>query len=423
MYFLALFFWTAYSLLFFYLLADSFRKARFASFIFSFFNIYFLSIRPIFIFIGLDVPIPSYQFKYDFWQDMVYANLIVFAWAAMSVFVYKYFSVNSDNLKYNFDIVSIRILSSVSIIFTLVGALITLNFIVRFGGISEFVFQVKINKSFAGLYVLREINVWALLLSGYFFLYTKTLGRNKLNTLSLFLIVTNCLTIFAWGNRTIIGFFIFMMAVIYYRKLATLNVRKFVVFALCMLVLANGLRLIREDFRSEAVGHDVSSLQTMSAVTAMSLSMHFSQYDGLLLATRDAGKVFKYRDGEDFINSLTAWVPRFLWPNKPTTFNVGLWFRQIYEPSVSNGWPITSIGDWYVNGGLLLVFFGCALSISLLSAIDRFSNQGLFSDYLILVFTTFVFGQGISTGSIQKTVLTFAPFLFLILLSKIRFRV
>lgn len=419
------FLWLAYTLTSVYFLNFYFKKRRYSVLLLLFFTLYYLSIRPIFILIGADVPIPFYQFQYDFWEDVAFANLLILVWVVSYLFFYKTLAKRDkpNETKYVLNSLNIPILTLVTIILSCIGAVVTFYFVSKVGGISEFVYQVKIEKSLAGLYVIREINAWGLILSGLLFIYSIALKEKKITYVSFFLIFLNSFVIFSWGNRTIIGFFFFMLFTFYFSRVSKLTKKNIVLTILFMFVLANGLRLVREDLHSEAIGHEVNSLEVMSPITAVSLSMHLSQYDGLVLAARDVGRLFDYRDGQDFINGLTAWVPRFIWRDKPKTHNVGLWFRQVYEPEKSNGWPISALGNWFVNGGVIFILLGSFLTAVVTVTTDRFSNKSVVYDYSILVFGVFVTAQGVNTGFVQDSILTFMPFVFFILLSKLRLRI
>ena len=85
-------------------------------------------------------------------------------------------------------------------------------------------------------------------------------------------------------------------------------------------------------------------------------------FDALLLAVRDWPSAHPYRGGEDFIVGAEGIVPRAMWPGKPANVRPGSWFRQVYEPTHPNGWPLGAVGDWYLNFGLLGVLVGGGLS-------------------------------------------------------------
>lgn len=423
MHFLAAVTWFSYTLVLLYAFFKFYKVKKMVSATFCFFSLYFLSIRPIFILSGLDLPIPSYIYYYDFWEDIVDTNLIINLWVFTSIGLLLFFQKHDkfNDKEYVIGDLNWLTLTYITIALTLLGSIITLYFIIQSGGLSEFVYLVKIGKSFAGMYVFREISTWALALSGLLFLNWLVKGKKVNSAIAVSLILINCIVIFSWGNRTIIGFFLFLLAFVYASRISKVGITKVLLFAILMVVLANGLRALRDDFRSEAVGRDINSQSTMTVYTSISLSLHFSQYDGLLLANKDVGERFDYRYGEDFYNGLLAWVPRFLWKDKPETHNVGLWFRQVYEPFVSNGWPITTIGDWLVNGGVLLVFLGAILTALLIRVPDSKKQKSLVFDYLSMIFAVFVLNQGLSTAFIQKSILVLLPIILIITLCKFKF--
>ncbi|MEQ5806158.1 oligosaccharide repeat unit polymerase [Alteromonas sp. NFXS44] len=403
-------------------LLESYKKKKHASTFFFFFSIYFLSLRPLLIFFGLDVIIPSYEFMYDFYPDIAKAHLIILVWVVLIVVFSKFSEPKNEAIRntYKIEIINLNLLIILTTLISLMGAIFTSYFIIKFGSLSEFLYQVKIEKAMQGMYIFREVSSWALILSGLIFLYAK-LSRNYFKTtIALGLIVINSAFIFSWGNRTTIGFFLFMLGLFYFTTFIKFKFTKVILSVVILVVVANGLRFVREDLHSEAINHEVNSLENMGAVTALSLSMHLSEYDGLVLASRDVGKRFDYRYGEDFANGFFAWIPRFLWPDKPQTHNTGLWFRQVYESEKRNGWPITAVGDFYVNGSWFLVIFGAILNAFLLAILNKLSHKSLIRDYLIITFSVFVLGQGIDTGFIQTIFLKFIPVVLVVLALKIQ---
>ncbi|PRO71075.1 hypothetical protein C6Y40_23765 [Alteromonas alba] len=426
MFIISLISWFAYTSVLVVLFMRSFKSAKYGSFFLYFFSLYYLSIRPVFIFLGLDVPIPFYEFQYDFYGDIARANLIVMLWVGVLFLTQSYFEKiflsKVERKPYNVNFVNLNYLFFLTAFMTLLGVMVTSFFILKFGSLSEFLYQVKIEKSMKGLYVFREFSAWALILTGYLFLNSKLIGAKYYVVISVMLISVNGLFIFFWGNRTTIGFFIFMLGVLYFSRFQRINIKTLFLSTVLLFVIANGLRLAREDLHSEAIGHEVNSLEAMGPITALSLSMHLSEYDGLVLASRDVGKRFAFRDGEDFYNGLLAWVPRFLWKDKPLTHNVGLWFRQVYERDKNNGWPITAVGDWFVNGSWLYVFFGAALTGIIAAFLDSYCNKSLFVDYTIVIFSVFALGQGIDPGFIQTIFLKYIPVFILLYFAKSKIR-
>lgn len=414
--------WLFYTSFTGYFCFKAYKESRFGKFFFLFFSFYYFSIRPIFLFLGLDIPIPSYQFQYEFWDDVLIGNILIIFWvfsiSLLSDFIFK--RNRKKRLTYQFGKVRINILLILSISLTVIGTMITLFYISKYGGVAHFLYQVKVQKSMAGLYVFREVSSWALFLSGIAFFYSfKCRNGKNLRLFALGLVVLNCLVIFSWGNRTVTGFFLFLVLTLYYNRYSKISVRNIVLAILILIVIGNGLRLLRDNLHSEATGNDFNTLEMMSPYTALALSMHWSEYDGLLLSVRDVGHKFSYRYGADFVHGVSAWVPRFLWPDKPSSHKIGKWFRQIYEPQKENGWPITSLGNWFVNGGIMFVLVGIVLTSMLVAFLDILSGATVLGDYTIMIFCVFVLHQGLDTGFIQKTILTFLPYVFFLTIARL----
>lgn len=411
-YTLAVLTWILYTLFVIYFCYDSYKKSFFGRFFFLFFSFYYLSIRPFFIFTGLDLPIPANQFKGDYWGDMLSVNLLISFWVflivSLSGIIVKRRNVGEFS-QYRFGYINKNYLSFLTVFLTLVGLLISVMYILKFGGVGAFLYNVKAKKAMAGLYVFREINTWALFLAGALFLFSVNYKKRKLKYFSLVLIIVNSGIIFSWGNRTVIGFFIVLLLTIYYTKLSKIDTKKIAIILTILMSMGIGLKVARDTINSNVTGYEYNYTDAMSPYTTISLAMHWSEYDGLLLAVRDVGVKFEYRSGEDFLNGLTAWVPRFIWEEKPDSHKVGRWFRQVYQPDKANGWPITALGNLYVNGGLLFVVMGVVLTAILVSIVDNLSSVSLMRDYLLLIFCIFVLHQGLDNDFVQKFILTFVP--------------
>jgi hypothetical protein len=91
----------------------------------------------------------------------------------------------------------------------------------------------------------------------------------------------------------------------------------------------------------------------------MSVAANLTQFDALVLAVRDAGTAFPFFGGEEFTDGIRASVPGIAPDQHERT---ALTFAQIYQPARQNGWPLSSIGDWYVSLGAYGVVAGGTLS-------------------------------------------------------------
>ena len=113
---------------------------------------------------------------------------------------------------------------------------------------------------------------------------------------------------------------------------------KLILFGATFLAFFLGLRVIRDELIIP--DHIVTPLDNPNIFRKIAVSMHGSEFDALLLIIRDFDLSAGLRWGEDFFAGLAALFPRQIWPDRPV-FNLGGWFRQIYEPETLNGWPVT----------------------------------------------------------------------------------
>jgi oligosaccharide repeat unit polymerase len=354
----------------------------------------------------LDVPIPDYEFLTDYWMDLAYANLIISMWLIIFFLTYN----SSSDVKYFIAKIFPKLndkpkffLAIVILVLTLISISLTGGLISSAGSFELFMLNAKISKEYAGLYIFRELSTFLAIISLINFIST----RNKIYLLTLLI---NLTIIYLWGIRTPIGLILVSYIITYHFKVKKLPLIKAVSIICILIVLFQGLRAVREIMVSEALDNDVTTFNTMSPVRNATLSLHMSEYDGLVLAMRDVGVRFEYRYGEDFFNGLTSWIPRFIWTDKPGTFHVGKWFRQVYESEKENGWPISPLGAWYVNFNLLGILMGATLTGVIVRAIDyRYQNGNITAVYTSVVLTLFLVGVGVNTGFIQAYVLLVMP--------------
>ena len=86
----------------------------------------------------------------------------------------------------------------------------------------------------------------------------------------------------------------------------------------------------------------------------------------------DAGRVFPLRHSADFENGIASAVPlASAVVETDGSGPIGQWFRQIYEPTTTNGWPVGAPGDWYIAVDVWVVLIGGALSGYLIGKAQR----------------------------------------------------
>ena len=121
--------------------------------------------------------------------------------------------------------------------------------------------------------------------------------------------------------------------------------------------IAFGLRLVRDIAINEAV---LSTINDQSFVRQVSVGANLAKFDAFSLVLRDWPSVFDFRLGEDFVASARSAIP--LIPDDPDSMSVALRVATTYIPNRANGWPISPIGDWYINFGYFGIFLGGLLS-------------------------------------------------------------
>lgn len=108
---------------------------------------------------------------------------------------------------------------------------------------------------------------------------------------------------------------------------------------------------------SKSEGHN-SSTEANAALAALDDTL-FRLYDArqasaVMAAVPD---IIPYAHGETFMHIFYALIPRYFWEDKPESADINLLTTWVMEnDSGLNG--ITTIGEFYINGGFLIVFLG-----------------------------------------------------------------
>lgn len=251
-----------------------------------------------------------------------------------------------------------------SIVLTILSSLLTFVLLSRYGGISQMLFAAKGQKDLAGLYVLRSIPSIAALLSVALFLALRQKDQPwnhhgyRLWALSAALL--NAFYVFLWGTRTVAALVLVVLLtgrLLFHPEREgqvgdRLAIRRRYIeiagVAIMMIAAVVGLRLLRDQL---FIGRISPAIAGQSRVQQVSIASNSVYFDANVLALRDWPGPHPYRGGTDFTNGIIGMIPRSLWREKPTQILSGTWFRQLYEPTKVNGWPLGSVGDWYLNFG------------------------------------------------------------------------
>ncbi len=266
-----------------------------------------------------------------------------------------------------------------TLILTAAATVISLILVAHYGSFGGVVRAGKITKGLAGSYILRifpavgAVVAASLLLT----LWRQWRATRTVRRISVFLAlgaaVLNAAYVMMWGSRTVVAIVLIILIAGQWilgtgatrpkespqgRQGRPKMIRVFALVGL-LFVAVVGLRVVRDDILE---GHVSSATQGQSEIRKFSVDTNSTYFDATLLALRDWPSVQPYRGGEDFLAGVEGIVPRFVWANKPQQVLVGQWFRQVYQPTARNGWPLGAVGDWYLNFGFIGVLAGGALS-------------------------------------------------------------
>lgn len=383
--------------------------------------------RQVLLLTGADGPIPATHWG-AFVPSLVVADLVLVAWLALSVAGYLLLAPVAGLARGalpRVETVNADRLMLAALVLTGLGVLITLVLVAREGSVAGFMHAVKIEKRLAGAYVLRQIPALGALLA-LLAVFARAVpaapdaAPRRLRRLppgavwpAVLLVCVNLAMVYVWANRTIVGLTLLTAAAAYALHIRPLRLWEMVLGVAGAIVFFQALRLTRDALLADAAAQDVAAAyRGESALTHLSLSLHWARFDGLMLALRDAGDAFDFRRGQDFLNGLVASVPRQIWPDKPFTFHVGRWFRQVYEPDKINGWPVTPVGAWYVNFGAPgLVIGGLATGLFARTVDAAYADARLcaWSAVMLPAAAFLLVDGGVNTGLVQLYVLTIVP--------------
>lgn len=376
-----------------------------------------VGVRPAMFLLGLDRPAPYAWFDPDSWALMTVALLLATTWLlVLNAVSLGFRSLAGGHVMFPriARTPDIGLITFTGLMVTLLSLGLTGYLVLTSGGVAQFVYGVKIGKDFAGLYVFREIATLANAVLIYAALVTYKTPAHKRGFLGkpsiiIGLIFVNLATNYMWGNRYNIAVMLLAAGVAYHFHVRRLRFNEVLIASALLLVSLEGLKIMRNAMVSDVVGRDISN--DFSFWLQISASLHFNQFDAFMLALRDVGDKFDFREGKDALNGLLAWVPRFIYAEKET-YHIGGWFRRVYEPAKQNGWPITVIGNWYVNFGIAGVFLGAAISgivVALADNVFRAANTDPWLAAIGSVVAFQLFDGGVNFGFLQGYILLVVP--------------
>lgn len=410
-------------------LAILYRNKMLASFAMGSYLASLLLVRPVIIYLNLDEPWPSWPFI-SFSDHSAVTSLVGATW--MSIFTIS--TVMSKTIHPLGSLIfptvvehpSVNRLRFYCILVAFIAISATAIFVAKAGSIGAFIFKVKIENDMSGLFVFLQIAVLSMIINAYGMMYEIKHSRSKRDVKTAIILygtlIASCMLVsFAWGNRGNLAYLAVALCLSWHICISPIKLHRVGILAAGLIGIMFALGSIRENAVVEQTGVEFSE---RSAFREVSSSLHFVEFDGLTLALKDAGEKFDFRYGQDFWNGILSVIPRSIMPHREN-FNIGGWFRRVYEPSRINGWPVTVIGDWYINFSFLGVLFGATVSGVIGGLIDgayRMPRQRAWDAVLASSLGLLMMKGGVGTGFPQQILLTIFPLALFSFGLRVRFR-
>ncbi len=358
--------------------------------LFCYMFFWFYLFRAGLISLSLDTPYPDYLFVGSNVSRLVLKQSLVITFflglfAATFVMFQPAFSSLTRLVPVTADPPPLRRQVHVVVLLTAAGTLITVMLLARFGGPQEMIRAAKVDKELAGFFVLKIFPAIGSLVAIGLVLdllqrpSREFASKTLLLPLALVCAVVGSAYVFLWGSRTTaaVSLLVLLMGRAVFRRgqkgrRRRTRLVRFVVVAAIVLGLAVWLRVSRDVYISGQVNRSIADARPLRQ---LSVSTNSTSFDASLLALRDWPRNQPYRRGEDFYNGVVGMIPRPLWPGKPEAVVTGVWFRQVYEPDIRNGWPPGPIGEWYINFGYWGIAVGGILSGLLFAVLTRAARR------------------------------------------------
>ena len=377
--------------------------------------------RPVMFFLGLDEPFPYEYFNGPDWILIATGLLAAAGWILIFSLTHLYLLHPLARLGALMPRVrgrlNINVLILTAAATTLVGAVLTGRLVSNSGSLAHFMYSVKVEKELTGSYVIREVSVVGAIFSAIGIVYCehryraqerKKHGRGTV-LFFLALFAVNLAFNYFWANRYNIAMLMLTLGTAWHFYVKPIKISQLVGLVLIAAIALQGLKMHRNAAVEVVLEREIDHNQ--SFWLDISTSLHFNQFDAFILALRDAGDRFEFRNGRDFKNGLLSWIPRELYPEKEN-FHVGQWFRQIYEPDRVNGWPVTTMGSWYVNFGIAGILLGATVSGVFAAVFDagyRDVTGSAWQATIAPALAFLMFDGGVGTGFAQDVFLVMAP--------------
>lgn len=406
----------------------------------------FYGLRPLLIVLGLDIPFPETLFFSGNTESVFTTTLLALSGymlvTALGILVITRSRIRGWAPFFVSRDISIARAQLVTVVLTVLASLLSAYLVARYGGVGALINAAKVEKSLAGLYILRTIPSVGAVVAAAMFLEARKRHIGRAAIIGLLCAVANAGYVFLWGSRSllvIIGAIIILglqprmpswmqrgprrqmaetgnlnPAAVTTPARGRLNQRprivvRIIVAVLLVVAVAGGLRMARDTLTHGEV-QDVYA--SASIWRQMSLGTNSTYFDAAMLSFRDWPEPYEFRNGEDFVNGTLGVVPRFVWANKPEAIAPGQWFRQVYEPKKVNGWPMGAAALWYLNFGWAGIFFGglvTGLSLGLIAAAQRRKPANGFNTAVAVVVGIYVLGLGWDSETVMRGILWLVP--------------
>ena len=284
-----------------------------------------------------------------------------------------------------------------SIALMALAALVTIPLWIQYGGPDGLTRAFKIEKRISPFLrlvpLIATVTASASILSR---VRTNATAKTRpLRTLARFAIFAACAYMsYSWGARDapVFGLLAILLGRLEFSR-TTLSRSAQLVLAACIVGGAIvGLRVARDLAIQDEV---FSSITSENLVGQISIASNITMFDAFALVVMDGPPGGDFANGRDFTVAIQSAIPLV----EPTgdTRSVALQVAQEYRPLRANGWPISPVGDWYVNFGTVGALLGGFASALLVSVIRKKTRE-FYKDPLIYSATLFVMATFLRGG-------------------------
>lgn len=304
------------------------------------------------------------------------------------------------------------------------------------GSVSAFMRTAKLDKGFGGVVWLRSFSFVAVTVFVALFLMALRDGtasrRRQMSTLAGF--ATAAGLSFLWGARDaavfgsaalLVGAAVLMPrrdggrtnSSIVRGRFTARGWRRLALYGLVALALVVGLRIYRDVLLYDEVQ---STIADAPLVRQLSVAANNTTLDSLALGLDTWPAERDFNGGADFVRSIAGPVP--LLTSEPYELPA-VQLARTYVPQRQSGWPMSPIGEWYVNFGYAGIALGAALSGALARAMQvafrPFASNPLAWAISVMLVCR-VFPAGIWTNSVTRYLLLGVPLAAVVYFSRER---